>query len=595
MKKKHLGPRLLAVSLTAVMLLSSLAACGKNEENHDNEAETTTASETVTEQVTTTAVAEPGTPAPIEGEPIVLTPEFVIVCADTQNDAMLMLANSLKTKIRAKTGLSLSMGHISSNKDNEIVLGYLDNRAACASAYKTIGGGDYTVYTEGGTLVLGAWTNANLSAAADMLIEKALVQEGDQWKIYPYRVSWGDYAAVGVDLSQYRIVYSADAGDYLKKTVVPYLQASLKEQFGATLEAVTDTEAPADFEIVLGDTNRSTDAIRGYLNDGQKLTAYGHALISEGTRIYLLSKSDFTLYHAVDNLCKQASPEIGPAAFCLSAEPWFSPAPDTDDAVELAAGADIRVMSYNILHPSWSNVVSNVPIEGRDTNVANILMYYMPDVVGLQETNANWHKALEKILVDTGMYAPACQKNNAKSYNMTTFLYNTQTVKLVDEYVLDLDKNSDIRVFSVAVFEKLSDGTRFVVTNTHPAPTGQAENYKRNFADMMRIGKEELAKYKDLPVIMTGDFNTKEQASMYTEFMKTVGVKDAKYDAEVLVRDYCTFSGWPKVAPKPGNGSCIDHIFINANADAKLFNVVIDHNVEDTSDHIPIYADIDLK
>ena len=148
---------------------------------------------------------------------------------------------------------------------------------------------------------------------------------------------------------------------------------------------------------------------------------------------------------------------------------------------------------------------------------------------------------------------------------------------------------------SVAVFEKLSDGKRFIVTNTHPAPTGQAANYERNFADLMRIAGAELEKYKDLPVIMTGDFNTKEQASMYTEFMKTVGVKDAKYDAEVLVRDYCTFSGWPDVAPKKGNASCIDHIFINANADAKLFNVVIDHNVEDTSDHIPIYADIDLK
>ena len=82
---------------------------------------------------------------------------------------------------------------------------------------------------------------------------------------------------------------------------------------------------------------------------------------------------------------------------------------------------------------------------------------------------------------------------------------------------------------------------------------------------------------------------------MYKQFMDTVGVKDAKYEADVLVRDYCTFSGWPNVAPKSGNANCIDHIFVNSHTDVKLYNIVIDHDVELASDHIPVYADIDLK
>ena len=81
---------------------------------------------------------------------------------------------------------------------------------------------------------------------------------------------------------------------------------------------------------------------------------------------------------------------------------------------------------------------------------------------------------------------------------------------------------------------------------------------------------------------------------MYKTFMDAAGVKDAKYDADVLVRDYCTFSGWQQ-APKQGNANCIDHIFVNDKTDVKLFNVVIDHDVPNTSDHIPIYADITLK
>ena len=587
MKKKMI--KSLSAVLAACMILGSLFACGRAEETPSTTNVTESATESTTAQIE--SAVEPGTPVKLGGEPVELTSDFVIVCGDNQNDALLMLASTLKTKIKVKTGIMLSMGYASSVKDKELVLGYGTERPMCDAAYHTIGGSDYVVYTEGTSLVIGAWTKENLNAAAEMFLEQALVQEGDRWMIYPYITRSGSGVSMGTDLSQYRIVYPEGAGDYLKQTVVPHLQAELKTYYHADVPAVSDKEAPIDCEIVLGDTNRSTDTIRAYLNDGKKLTAYGHAIVPDGSRVYLLSKSEFALYGASTTLCQQAMPEIGPDVFCLRSEPWFSPAPDTDDAVELAEGSDIRVMSYNILNPNWGGNAIDL---GRDRNVANIVMYYMPDVVGFQETYSGWHRALEKYLVDTGVYAFACQRTNAQGYNMTTLMYNTQSVKLVDEYVVDLDKNSEIRVFSVAVFEKLSDGKRFVVTNTHPAPTGQAENYKRNFADLLVIAEQQLEKYKDLPVIMTGDFNTREQAAMYKTFMEATGVKDAKYEADVLVRDYCTYSGWQK-APIKGNASCIDHIFVNDKTDIKLFNVVIDHDVANTSDHIPIYADIALK
>ena len=588
MMKKNLL-RLLSAMMAVFMLLGCAVSCGKSED--PNAEQTTLPAETETIAITTEPAAELGAPVKLSGEPIELTSDFVLVCADNQNDAVLMLANTLKTKIKVKTGILLSMGYANSPKEKEIVLGHSGGREGCDSAYAAIGGSDYIVHVEGSKVVLGAWTKENLTAAADMLLENALVQDGDRWLIYPYAVKTSASVSVGTDLSAYRIVYSEDAGSYLKNTVVPHLQKQLKDGFGVDVPAVSDKETPVEYEIVLGNTNRNTATIQGYFDDGQKLTAYGHAIVPDGSRIYLLSKSEFALYGAATTLCKQATPEIGPDVFCLRAEPWFSPAPDTEDKIELAEGADIRIMSYNILNPNWGGSPLS---SGRDVNVANILMYYMPDVVGLQETYSGWHASLKKLLVDTGMYAFACQKNNAMSYNMTTFMYNTQTVKLVEEYVLDLDKNSDIRVFSVAIFEKLSDGKRFIVTNTHPAPTSQAENYQRNFSSLLELVDDVMTKYEGVPLIMTGDFNTKEQSSMYTTFMNTAGVKDAKYEADVLVREYCTYSGWQK-APIKGNASCIDHIFVNANADVKLFNVVIDHDVQNTSDHIPIYADIALK
>jgi len=161
--------------------------------------------------------------------------------------------------------------------------------------------------------------------------------------------------------------------------------------------------------------------------------------------------------------------------------------------------------------------------------------------------------------------------------------------------VLDLDPGSDIRVFAVAVFETLSDGTRFVVANTHPASSTETENYTRNCEDIMTIGKEQMEKYAGLPFILTGDYNTDEAFEMYQTLMNTLGVKDAKYEADVLVRNSATYIGWQGEELNPDRDYCVDHIFVNANTDVKLFNVVVDFDIRNTTDHFPIYADIDLK
>ncbi len=252
-------------------------------------------------------------------------------------------------------------------------------------------------------------------------------------------------------------------------------------------------------------------------------------------------------------------------------------------------------MSYNILHPEWCSTENYVSVSGRIELLRDIINDFLPDVIGLQEVNDSWHSSISSKIVKEGKYKTACKKSNKGEDNMTTFLYNSEKVTLKDEYIIDLDSTNYIRVLAVAVFERNSDGKKFVVTNTHPAPPKtQAEKYIRNMNTLYDLAKVEMKKYSGLPFIMTGDFNTTEQSSYYTDFMKIVGVKDAKYEAKTLVKDYCTFSGY-KIKPKEGNSYCIDHIFVNDKADVERFDIVIDHSVEEASDHIPIYADIILK
>lgn len=263
---------------------------------------------------------------------------------------------------------------------------------------------------------------------------------------------------------------------------------------------------------------------------------------------------------------------------------------DAEGIAELTEGAEVRVMSYNILHPDWSKV----PVNGRDETVAAILRYYMPDVVALQEAGAKWHKALKPLLADTGVFAFACRQSNADGfiYNTTCFLYNPQTVKPIEEYILDLDYRDASRVFAVAVFEKLSDGRRFVVTNTHPAPRNEPKKYAKNMKDITAFAADTVKKYAGLPVIIAGDFNTPDLSEMYMSFIQQAEVRDAKFEADVLLRDCATYFDSPDAFCADNTDYCVDHVFVNAVAGVKLFDIVADHDAQFASDHTPIYADI---
>ena len=267
---------------------------------------------------------------------------------------------------------------------------------------------------------------------------------------------------------------------------------------------------------------------------------------------------------------------------------------------ELTEGADIRVMSWNVLSPDWLHFdKSKAPIDNRHEKMAALVLDYMPDVIGLQESTSRWHKAFKPLLIDTGLYGITNRQSHADGFKYCAcpILYNPLTVQVVEEYLIDLDKHSDCRVFAVTVFEKLSDGSRFVVTNTHPAPWDEPENYARNWATMTEIAAEQLAKFADLPMIMVGDYNTYEQMAEFPALLETLGVKNAKTEAETMAQNVSTYIGWQgKMAdydrPTP---YVLDHILVNDNVAVKLYDVVVDHEADQASDHLPIYADIDLK
>ncbi len=387
---------------------------------------------------------------------------------------------------------------------------------------------------------------------------------------------------VPAEILDYRVIFDADGSDNVASDVAD----RLKNDLSWNVMAAPDTLAAASNEIVLGSTARDNDTVKSYLKGGvNELGEFDYAIIVENGKIYLVSITNSGLYQALDRLVDLVNNgEIADGVY-------LKPAYDTQDDASLADGADIRVMSYNILYST------EYLVEDRIGNFLNILGYYKPDVIGLQETsagsNAGWHEYIADSLVADDIYRKACYASDSVSGLMTTFLYNPDTVKLLEEYVIDLEAGSQIRVLSVAVFQRLADGQNFVVMNTHPAPYGSAA-YNPNLTAMLAAAKTELSKYSDLPVMITGDFNTSESVSEYQLIMTELGLVDTKYTADVMVKEYDSCPGFG-VEAEAGSEFVIDHIFANSLVDTKLYNIVIDHDVAHTSDHIPIYVDVKIS
>ena len=594
----------ISLILAALLALTpALASCQEPSAPANDTSDTTAAvvEETDTEasSVPADTVADtlPETEAPVPSG-MVLTSETKIYCSTRRNRALYKLSSSLAAAIGEKTGIKPAVVYGGDNPapvESEIILGYSTERDASLEAYASFASNQYGVHVTGQHAVLTAWNEEDLTAAADLFLETALVQEGDNWVILPQAAT--NDAPSYASLEAYRLVYPEGADRTLIDTYIPWFQRNVMRLYGLELEAVSDASEPSRFEIVIGETNRQSEALNAYLNETGDLPAHGYAVIPDENSFYLVGGSTQSLATAIGKILEFTSqPLFGPRLLAAASEVYESSPMITEDRAELAEGTELRIMSYNMLNQEY--VPDNPLPPERDNRLAELLLYYKPDVVGVQEANIDWHNSFDTLLP---AYAPACKYHLECKTAQTTFLYNPLTVKLIEEYVVHYTDwaDSDIRVVSFAVFESLASGKRFVMTNTHPAP--HAEYYSGHMVELNRILTEELAKYEGIPVIMTGDFNTREYQGEYTTLMTTQNVRDARYDEGVeLVRDVCTYTFLPSGEAVGGEirqatNNNIDHIFINDKVQAKLFNVVVDHDVAHISDHLPIYADIILK
>jgi endonuclease/exonuclease/phosphatase family metal-dependent hydrolase len=250
-------------------------------------------------------------------------------------------------------------------------------------------------------------------------------------------------------------------------------------------------------------------------------------------------------------------------------------------AEELCAYNDsiLRAMSFNV----W---VGGKTAE-RNERVLSMVRNYFPDTVGFQEVDSTWYSTLKAGLKDQYAYVGEGRDGGTKGEANPIF-YKKDLFNLIDSgtkwlsdtpnSVSKVPESSLNRIYTYALLERKSDGTRIMIVNTHFDHTS-AEAREKQAAVLVKY----LKTITEYPIVLTGDFNCVSSSSAYAKVISG-GVVDSNQVTEKRVNNAATFTNYGS------SNKIIDFVFVSPNGIAvtsyQVCNEMI--NGDFPSDHHPV-------
>ncbi len=372
-------------------------------------------------------------------------------------------------------------------------------------------------------------------------------------------------------------------------------KTSIKDDFfiGQVKGEIYDIEG---CEILVGLTNR-----RESQDVYSSLPENGYAIKKIGDKIVIVGTDSYATAQAV---------EVFIAEFLSSPVDKL----ELDTTLEISGEANLRKISinenatYRIMTWNLGCMVSED--KNGEIECAEILLKYLPDILGLQECNAAVHNKVLNSLPD--YYKFANKKHTGKStVNYTPIIYNSNLFTLVKSDLVWLRgryTGTNTKSLNWAVLED-KNGDRFAVINFHGAVCSNSysgfENYTSsqlsaqahewkldNVAQVLEIKDAITAEFGNIPIMITGDNNFNSSSEQYA-ILTSKGFTDAEHTARISrMTGYKTSYGYGSV---PGEGLSIDHIFGLNGVDFVTHTIVRDTDVWKASDHCPVYVDFNIS
>lgn len=424
----------------------------------------------------------------------------------------------------------------------------------------------------------------------------------------------------GNELSKYKIVFY---DSNYARTCARDIQDAFKMHTGNYLTIKNDSVEESEFEILVGKTNRkeSKDVRAAYdrPNLYYDIKVVGNKIVIMGEGYTALNKVTSIFVDIISKMTSDA-PDINGtlASGSISSEI------DTlhHSVVNRADGTDLRVFHWNMAAP-YLNDENKVYTSNKTRGevMGDIILQMLPDIITTNEFyashngNTELYDAVMKELsdyyvcldspYDKGKPEAGADAIAGKTIN-SNIIYRTDiglsVVSSAWQYSTEKTtvtaSNPNGYVYyhgsHTAVFSQ--NGRKFIVSVSHYADS-RSDN---------KWAKEHLAAINDaqsknggkLPVILTGDLYTSYASSSSASGYKYIvsqGLYDAQRDAKLNANLDIAHGTFHQIGKRQTGRISEDFIFYTKEMSALAFKVLTSKDIDDTSDHYPVIADIDFK
>lgn len=257
----------------------------------------------------------------------------------------------------------------------------------------------------------------------------------------------------------------------------------------------------------------------------------------------------------------------------------------------------VDVMSYNIRLGSVDDGENHWNI--RKDKVKDLINYYEADFVGLQEAQKF---QINYLLQDNALYDFVGKpRDDGENSEFSCIFYLKNKYKVLEQNTFWLSETPEKstkswdaaypRIVTYALFENIKTKKKVWVLNTHFDHIGIIARQKSAEIILKKI--KELQTKKNLPIILTGDFNSLEADTWMKPFFENL--QEAR--TSCITKPYADKATWEGFNFKEKPTEQIDFIFSSKkNTVIRKYRTITDfYDFKYPSDHLPIITRIEIK
>ncbi len=263
-----------------------------------------------------------------------------------------------------------------------------------------------------------------------------------------------------------------------------------------------------------------------------------------------------------------------------------------DPIAEAVSEQSFKVMSFNVK-------ISGEGLQANDLRLpraVKMIEKHSADSIGVQEADKWWTDSLEEALPQYARVGTYRDDGISLGESCSIF-YLKDKFELVDSGDFWLSETPDTpskgwdggcsRVVTYAILKDKTTNFVYAHFNTHFDNVGAVAKSE----SVPLLASRIAAIAPDIPVVLTGDFNSREGSEIYNKLI-SCGLKDTKLMAEKY-DDCATYHDYN---PFVFNTKPIDYIFVNGYC-SSVKTSIVDSNMIDLiypSDHFPIIVELTL-